>query len=46
MGEKKSAHRFVWGNLIDGYQLEDLGIDWRIILKWMCKGGMGKHVVD
>jgi hypothetical protein len=25
---------FWWGNLKKGGYLEDLGVDWRIILKW------------
>jgi hypothetical protein len=28
---------FWWGNLSEADHLEDPGIDWRIILKWMFK---------
>jgi hypothetical protein len=26
---------FLWEDLIGGHHLEDLGIDWRMILKWI-----------
>jgi hypothetical protein len=29
--------RFWWGNLMERDNLEDLGINWRIILKWTLK---------
>ena len=28
---------FWWGNLKEGYYLEDLSVDWRIILKWILQ---------
>jgi hypothetical protein len=34
---------FWWGNVREGDHLEDLGVDGRLILKWILKqwGGMG-----
>ena len=34
---------FWWGNVREGDHLEDLGVDGRLILKWIFKqwGGMG-----
>jgi hypothetical protein len=29
--------RFWWGNLTERDYLDDLGVDWRIILKWIFK---------
>jgi hypothetical protein len=31
---------FRWGNLWEIYDLEDLGLDGRIILKWDMEGGI------
>jgi hypothetical protein len=32
---------FCWGDLREGYHLEDLVVNGRIILKWILKSGMG-----
>jgi hypothetical protein len=29
--------RFGWGNLKERYDLDDLGVDGRVILKWVLK---------
>jgi hypothetical protein len=31
MGEKRNAHKVYWGNLMERYYLEDLGIERKII---------------
>jgi hypothetical protein len=33
-GKKRTTYTFWWGNLKERYCLEDLGVQWRIILKW------------
>jgi hypothetical protein len=35
MRQKRSANRFMVGNLKEGNHLEELGIDRRIILTWI-----------
>jgi len=35
MGERKGAFRFWWGNLNERDPLDVIGIDGRIILKWI-----------
>jgi hypothetical protein len=37
---------FWWGNLKERYYLKDLGIDERVILKWILKKEMGLEGVD
>ena len=37
MGARRSAYRVLVGNLMERDQSEDLGVDRRIILKWICK---------
>jgi hypothetical protein len=37
MGKRRGAYRFLWENLRKRYHFEDLGIDGRIILKWIFK---------
>jgi hypothetical protein len=34
-GEEMCIQGFDWGNLVEEDHLEDLGIDWRKILKWV-----------
>jgi hypothetical protein len=34
-GEKMNAYRVRRGNLKERFHLDDLGTDWRIILKWI-----------
>jgi hypothetical protein len=36
-GKRGGAYRVVWRNLREGGQLEDPGVDGRIILKWICE---------
>jgi hypothetical protein len=35
-----------WGNLRERDHLEDPGIDWRIILRWIFRKWYGGHVLD
>jgi hypothetical protein len=37
VGERREATRFWWGNPRERDHFEDMGIDWRIILKWTFK---------
>jgi hypothetical protein len=47
MEERGDLHtRFWWGNLKDRDQLEELGLDWRIRLKWVNKCGKGSCGLD
>ena len=36
-GMYEGQERFWWGDQKEGYHLEDLGIDGRKILEWICK---------
>jgi len=38
---KGEVHTYWWGNLRERVLFKDLGIDRRIILKWIFKKGMG-----
>jgi hypothetical protein len=40
MGRREVHTGFRWGNLRERGHLEDPGIDWRIILKWISGSGM------
>jgi hypothetical protein len=47
MEERGDLHTwFWWGNLKDRDKLEDLGVDWRIRLKWVNKCGKGSCGLD
>jgi hypothetical protein len=37
---------FFWGNLREGDHLEDLGVDEKMILKWIVKKWGGGHGLD
>jgi hypothetical protein len=37
MGDRRGANGFWWKNLGDGDHLEDLGLYWSIILKWILR---------
>ena len=43
MGTGEVHSGFWWGDPREGNDLEDLGVDGRIILKWILKCGIGKH---
>jgi hypothetical protein len=42
MGERRGTYRVWWENLRERDDLEDLGIDGRIILKWIFKKWDGR----
>ena len=42
MGERRGACRVLVGDPSEGYNLEDLGLDGRIILKWNFKTWNGE----
>jgi hypothetical protein len=44
--ERRSAFRFLVGKTQGKSQLEDLGVDWRIMLKWILKKSVGRLGVD
>jgi len=37
---------FWWGHLRETNHLDDPGIDWRIILRWIFRSGMGGGGID
>jgi hypothetical protein len=37
MGKGVVYAEFWWGNLKEGLYSEDLGVDWRTVVKWMFK---------
>jgi hypothetical protein len=37
MGNRKGGYRFLWDDLMERDHLEDLGVDEKIILKWIFK---------
>ena len=41
MGDMRNAHRVLVGNLMERGHLEDLGVNGRIILKWIFKKWKG-----
>jgi hypothetical protein len=44
--QERCDRGFWWADLRERDHLEDLGVDWRIILKWIFKNGMGNHGLD
>jgi hypothetical protein len=37
MGDRRSAYRVCWGDLMEKERLEELRVDGRILLKWVFK---------
>ena len=37
MGERRGVYRIWWGNLKESEHLEDLGVDGRVMLRWIFK---------
>jgi len=37
MGDRRGATGFGWGDIMERNSLDDLGLDGRKILKWICK---------
>jgi hypothetical protein len=46
VGKEKVNTEFWWGNLTERNHLEDLGIDERVILKYIFKDWLGNHRLD
>jgi hypothetical protein len=46
MGRREVHIGFRWGNLRERDHLEDPGVDWRIILKWISGSGMWGYGLD
>ena len=45
-GREEVHNEFWWGNLREINHLEDPGVDWRIILRWMFRKWDGDHDLD
>ena len=46
-GARRETYRVLVGvNLRERDHLEDTGVDWRIILKWILESGMLAHGLD
>jgi hypothetical protein len=43
MGDRRGTYRFCWGDLRERGHFEGLGLDGRIILKWIFKMWDGGH---
>ena len=46
MGIGEVYRGFSWGNLMEGDHLEDLGVDGRIIFRWIFRKLDGGHGLD
>ena len=46
MGKEEMYTEFWWGNLRERDHLKDLGVDGRILLKYILKSEMWGHVLD
>jgi hypothetical protein len=46
MGERKDAYRIWWRDLRERDQLEHVGVDARMILKWTFRKWNGGHGLD
>jgi len=46
MGAGEEYTEFWWGNLWERDHLEDPGVDWRIILRWIFRKWDGGHGLD
>ena len=46
IGDRRGTYKVLVGNLRKGEPLESLGIDGRIILKFILNKRMGKHGLD
>jgi hypothetical protein len=44
MGDRRGAYRILWGDLSERDHLEDLGLDRRIILKWILRSKIGEWI--
>jgi hypothetical protein len=42
MGDWRGAYRVCWGDLMERDHLEDLGVDGRIILRWIFRKWEGE----
>jgi len=46
MGERRGAYRDWWGSPRAQHDLEDPGVDGRIILRWIFRKWVGGHGLD
>jgi len=44
--DRRGTYTVVWGDLRERDHLQDLGIDWRKILKWIYVSWMRNHGLD
>jgi hypothetical protein len=45
-GPEEMRSWFWWGNVREGHHLQNLGIDGRIIIKWIINRWYGGHGMD